>query len=229
MVTRLRPDSLDFPPAFASTSAGLLAMGGDLSVERLLAAYQQGIFPWFSAGGPIYWWCPDPRFVLFPAQLKVSASMRQVLRRGQFRISFDKDFRGVISGCQQVPRPGQDGTWLTCDMLEAYCELHRLGYAHSVEVWQGGQLVGGLYGIIMGKVFFGESMFAHVSNASKAGFITLVQHLQAQGFVVVDCQVYTEHLASLGAKMVPRAHFLQLLAEHAECAPSDLAGTYLLP
>lgn len=205
------PDEPLFPPPHLAEPDGLLALGGDLSMERLLEAYSQGIFPWYSRKEPILWWSPDPRFVLWPAELKVSKSMRKVLRDGQFDLSLDRDFRAVIHACQEIPRPGQRGTWITEEMLEAYCQLHELGYAHSVEVWQAGTLVGGLYGISLGRSFFGESMFARVSNASKAGFIHLVRTLDAAGFDLIDCQVHTEHLESLGATLIPRKTFLTAL------------------
>ncbi|MCU0449044.1 MAG: leucyl/phenylalanyl-tRNA--protein transferase [Bernardetiaceae bacterium] len=208
----LQATSLEFPPLATATEDGLLAFGGDLRPERLLASYARGIFPWYSPGSPILWWCPDPRFVLWPADLRVSKSTAQLIRNQRFKVTVNRDFRAVIAACQKTPRPGQNGTWLTPEMVEAYATLHAQGYAHSVEVWQADQLVGGLYGLILGRCFFGESMFAHVSNASKVGFITLVRHLEAQGFKLIDCQVYTEHLASLGATMMPREAFLAILA-----------------
>jgi leucyl/phenylalanyl-tRNA---protein transferase len=207
------PDAHIFPPVSHAEEDGLLAVGGDLHPDRILAAYAQGIFPWYSGRSPILWWSPDPRMVLFPGELKVSKSMQQVLRRGIFKVTLDRDFPGVISACSKVARPGQDGTWLGKDMQRAYTELHRLGHAHSVEVWREGALVGGLYGVALGKVFCGESMFAHESNASKAGFITLVEALRARGFGLIDCQVHTPHLESLGAREIPRAAFVGLLGE----------------
>ncbi len=203
------PKELIFPPISRAEPHGLLGIGGDLSPERLLLAYQSGIFPWFSEGDPILWWSPDPRFVLYPSQLKVSKSMKQVLKKDLFEITYDQDFRSVITECQQAYRPGQRGTWITHEMLEAYVHLHALGYAHSVEVWQEGLLVGGLYGVSLGKSFFGESMFTKVSNASKAGFIQLVRELQAREFTLIDCQVHTRHLESLGAQLIPRKEFLR--------------------
>ncbi|MCL4148902.1 UNVERIFIED_CONTAM: hypothetical protein GTU68_047979 [Idotea baltica] len=170
-----------------------------------------GIFPWYSHTEPIIWWSPDPRFILETASLKISKSMRQVLRRNQFRFTFDQAFSDVITQCKQIYRKDQSGTWITNDMLSAYEELHRLGFAHSVEVWENEQLVGGLYGISLGHCFFGESMFANVSNASKAGFITLVQTLEKQGFTWIDCQVHTDHLETLGAEEIPREEFLSKL------------------
>ena len=198
-----------FPAPHLATSDGILAVGGDLSPERLLLAYENGIFPWYSADEPILWWSPDPRFVLYPDQLKVSKSMRPIFNKNKFKITYDQAFRTVISACSK-PRPNDPngGTWLTSEMLEAYCRLHELGLAHSVEAWENGQIVGGLYGVALGKVFFGESMFAKVSNASKAAFITLVRKLQEKGYELIDCQVYTNHLESLGAVEVPRDEFI---------------------
>jgi leucyl/phenylalanyl-tRNA--protein transferase len=203
-------NDLIFPPVDLAEPDGLLAYGGDLSADRLLLAYSEGIFPWYNEP-PILWWCPDPRFVLFPNELKISASMKQVLKKGVFTFTINKDFSGVIRGCQQAPRPGQDGTWITGDIEQAYIYLHEAGYAHSVECWQNNELVGGFYGIQLGDCFFGESMFARVSNASKAAFITFVQYASAQGLEMIDCQVYSEHLASLGARMIPREDFLAII------------------
>jgi leucyl/phenylalanyl-tRNA---protein transferase len=205
------PEALIFPPVAHAEPDGLVAFGGDLRPQRLLVAYSQGIFPWYDPRSPILWWSPDPRMVLFPAELKVSKSMKQVLKSGRFQVTFDQDFTAVIKACGKVPRPGQDGTWLGKDMQRAYTELHKLGHAHSVEVWREGKLVGGLYGAALGGVFCGESMFSEESNSSKAGFITLVDALIAKGFVLIDCQVYTSHLESLGAREIPRVQFIQLL------------------
>ncbi len=185
---------------------GLLAMGGDLHPQTLLEAYRQGIFPWYEAGQPILWWSPDPRLVLYPERLKVSRSLRKVLRAGRFEIRFDTAFDAVIEGCA-APRPGQSGTWITEEMKAAYRRLHRLGHAHSAEAWQDGELAGGLYGVALGGVFFGESMFTRVSDASKAAFTTLVRHLQNWGYTLIDCQVTTDHLLRLGAEEVPRRRF----------------------
>ncbi|MBC9930445.1 leucyl/phenylalanyl-tRNA--protein transferase [Chitinophaga qingshengii] len=198
-----------FPPVHLAEPDGLLAVGGDLSVERLLLAYRSGIFPWFDER-PILWWSPDPRFVLFPADLKVSASMKQVLRRNQFRITYNADFPAVIARCSNITRAGQDSTWITDEMQAAYIRLHQAGYAMSVESWLNDQLVGGLYGIKIGSCFFGESMFSDVSNASKAAFITFVQAYAAE-LTLIDCQVETEHLASLGAGFISRDTFLELI------------------
>lgn len=204
---------LVFPhPSLADTS-GVLALGGDLRPERLLLAYQNGIFPWFNPGEEIMWWSPDPRFVLFPEELKVSRSMRPYFNRPKFGLTFDKDFAGVMQACQTVDRrqQGQYGTWITDSMLEAYVHLHELGYAHSVEVWEGQELVGGLYGVALGKVFFGESMFTKRSNASKFGFISLVHRLREKQFRLIDCQQETRHLGSLGARSIARGQFLEHL------------------
>lgn len=190
-----------------------MAFGGDLSSKRLIAAYNHGIFPWYDSSQPILWWSPDPRMVLFPEKLRISKSMKQVLKKGIFEVTFNKDFKKVIENCATAPREGQAGTWITPKMQQAFKELHRLGLAQSVEVWQENELVGGLYGIYLQekKVFCGESMFAKKSNASKFGFIKLVQRLQKEGVKMIDCQVYTDHLASLGAEEIPRSEFLKYL------------------
>lgn len=206
------PDEILFPPVDRAVKSGLLAVGGDLSPERLLAAYREGIFPWYSEGEPILWWSPDPRFVLLPAELRVSRSMRQFLKKGLVRITFDHAFRGVIAACQK-PRPGQDGTWITGEMQEAYSTLHDLGYAHSVEAWCEGSLAGGLYGLSLGRAFFGESMFSTTANASKTALITLVTRLRELDFDLIDCQVETPHLASLGARPISRREFCTRLQE----------------
>jgi leucyl/phenylalanyl-tRNA--protein transferase len=199
-----------FPPVHLAEPDGLLAVGGDLSVERLLLAYQSGIFPWYE-GEHILWWCPDPRFVLTPDTLKVSKSMRQLLNRKAFHFTINHDFEGVINNCKNIERRGQNGTWITESMKAAYIRLHKLGYAHSAEVWHNNELVGGLYGVRLGHVFFGESMFSKMSNASKFAFICFVQELKANQVELIDCQVYTEHLESLGARMIPRSDFIQRL------------------
>lgn len=199
-----------FPPVDLSEPDGLLAIGGDLSTERLLTAYKLGIFPWYEGNTPL-WWCPDPRFVLFPTELKVSKSMKALLKRDAFTFTINQNFAGVIHACKQTPRKGQDGTWITDEVEHAYIRLHRLGHAHSAEAWLGDELVGGLYGIRMGKVFFGESMFSLVDNASKYAFISYVGLLLSQGVELVDCQVHTQHLENLGAQMIPRADFIALL------------------
>ncbi|MBG9378257.1 leucyl/phenylalanyl-tRNA--protein transferase [Panacibacter sp. DH6] len=206
-------DRLWFPPVADAQEDGLLAIGGDLGVKRLLLAYELGIFPWFEGDVPL-WWSPDPRFVLFPHHLKISKSMKQLLKRNAFGFTINTAFHDVISQCKKIYRPGQDGTWITTEVVQAYKKLHELGFAHSAEAWQNGQLAGGLYGIKLGKVFFGESMFSLVSNASKYAFISLVQQLTAEGIQLIDCQVYTEHLESLGATMIPRSSFTALLREY---------------
>jgi len=204
-------DDIIFPPVHLTSKNGILAVGGDLSPGRLLAAYRQGIFPWYSEGDPIIWWCPDPRFVLFLDELRVSRSMMKVLRHGTFRITYDHDFRNVVLSCQKSRRK-QDGTWITDEMLEAYCVLHELGFAHSAEAWHGETLVGGIYGISIGRCFFGESMFSFMSNASKAALVSLVRKLEGLKFEFLDCQVHTAHLESLGARFIPREEFVGLLA-----------------
>jgi leucyl/phenylalanyl-tRNA--protein transferase len=206
------PEAVVFPPVDHAAKSGLLAVGGDLSPERLLAAYREGIFPWYGDNDPILWWSPDPRFVLVPNELRISRSMRQFLKKGVLRITFDQAFREVIAACRR-PRPGQDGTWITTEIREAYGALHDLGFAHSVEVWQEGELVGGLYGVSLGRAFFGESMFSAIPNASKTALITLVPHLKEWRFDLIDCQVETAHLAGLGARLIPRREFCVLLKE----------------
>lgn len=209
----LLDEQLIFPPAELADEDGLLAIGGDLSAERLLLAYRSGIFPWFNDDEMILWWSPDPRFVLFPNEIKISKSMKQLLKRNAFEFTTNKAFEEVIANCKTINRGDGYGTWITDDMKAAYIQLHQLGYAHSAEVWKDGELVGGLYGIRLGKVFFGESMFSKQSNASKYAFIKYVQQLQGKGFELVDCQVYTEHLESLGARMIDREHFLKMVKE----------------
>ncbi|NRB50693.1 MAG: leucyl/phenylalanyl-tRNA--protein transferase [Saprospiraceae bacterium] len=209
----LHEAELVFPHPSLADPTGVLAIGGDLRPERLLLAYQNGIFPWFNPGEEIMWWSPDPRFVLFPDELKVSRSMRPYFNQQKFGLSYDQAFPEVMQSCQTVNRlaQGQLGTWITESMLEAYIHLHELGYAHSVEVWEGKELVGGLYGVALGKVFFGESMFAKRSNASKFGFISLVRRLKEEGYTLIDCQQETRHLGSLGARSIGRAEFLEQL------------------
>jgi leucyl/phenylalanyl-tRNA--protein transferase len=204
------PDEIWFPPVEEADEDGVLAAGGDLSPERLLAAYSRGIFPWYSELNPILWWSPDPRFVLFPEQAYVSKTMRQILKRGIFEVTFDRDFESVIENCRG-PRKREQGTWINDEMKQAYIELHRMGYAHSVEAWRGGRLAGGLYGISLGRCFFGESMFTKESNASKAAFLTLASRLEQLGFDIIDCQVYTDHLDSLGAEMISRHDFIRII------------------
>lgn len=209
-----------FPPVDRAEPDGLLAAGGDLSARRLLAAYRAGIFPWYSEGEPLLWWSPDPRWVLFPERLRISHSMKPVLNSGRFRATFDHAFEPVIAGCARTPRRGQHGTWITPEMREAYARLHRLGHAHSVEVWQGEELAGGLYGVALGSFFSGESMFARVSNASKFALIRLVQELRQRGFTLIDCQVHTDHLSSMGAEAIPRAEYLDRLQAALAAGPA---------
>ncbi|MCP4696507.1 MAG: leucyl/phenylalanyl-tRNA--protein transferase [Gammaproteobacteria bacterium] len=206
-------DPDDFPPLKKALKEpdGLLAAGGDLSLARLATAYWKGIFPWYSDGEPILWWSPDPRMVLFPEQLKVSRSLEKNIRNGNFSVSVDKAFRDVIKHCAAVPRLGQDGTWITADMQAAYIKLHLRGLAHSVECWREGRLVGGLYGVAIGRVFFGESMFSLVSNASKVAFVRFVRYIREQGYALIDCQVHTPHMESLGAVLISRKEFRQCL------------------
>jgi leucyl/phenylalanyl-tRNA--protein transferase len=202
---------LVFPPVYLANKDGLLAIGGDLSAERLLLAYKNGIFPWYNQGEPIVWYSPDPRMVLFPKNLKISKSMKQVIRKNQFRATFNQNFSEVIANCKNSYREGQGETWITDEMEQAYINLHNLSVAKSVEVWEGNELVGGLYGIDLGHIFCGESMFSKVSNASKFAFIYLVQKLEKEHYTLIDCQVYNEHLDSLGAEEISRSEFLTYL------------------
>ncbi|MBA1279675.1 MULTISPECIES: leucyl/phenylalanyl-tRNA--protein transferase [Pseudomonadaceae] len=215
MLTWLQRDDLSFPPLEKALREpnGLLAAGGDLSPERLLAAYRHGCFPWYQDGQPMLWWSPDPRTVLYPEELHLSRSLRKKLRQGPFSVTFDRAFREVIEGCA-APRSYADGTWITTTMQNAYVRLHQLGIAHSVEVWQDQQLVGGLYGLAMGRLFFGESMFSRATDASKIGFVTLVERLQDWGFKMIDCQMPTQHLASFGARSISREAFAETLTKY---------------
>jgi leucyl/phenylalanyl-tRNA--protein transferase len=208
---RLTEDHL-FPPPHYAEPDGLLAIGGDLCPKRILLAYRLGIFPWYSSDSPILWWSPDPRLVLFPRELKISKSLRRVLKKKTFRVTFDHDFRGVIEGCADVRRKDGEGTWIVPEMIEAYHRLHELGYAHSVESWHEGELAGGLYGVALGRVFYGESMFARRTDASKAAFVHLVELLLQWKFSLIDCQVTTSHLRRFGAREIPRHEFLLHLA-----------------
>ena len=213
MLHWLGPDD-PFPPVTAALAdpPGLLAAGGELSATRLLDAYRRGIFPWFSAGQPILWWSPDPRMVLFPRELKVSRSLGKAMRGRHYEVRADTSFRAVMQACA-TPRPEQDGTWITDEMIAAYCTLHERGIAHSIETWIGGELAGGLYGIALGRVFYGESMFTHAANASKIALVHLARQLERWQFGMIDCQVRTRHLASLGACEIPRADFMRKLGE----------------
>lgn len=200
-----------FPPVNTASPEGVVAVGGDLHPDRLILAYRSGIFPWFEDGQPILWWSPDPRMVLFPDELKVRKSMRQFMRNSGLKVTRDQAFEQVIRECALIDRPGQCGTWITNEMIRAYTDLHAKGIARSVEVWDGDTLVGGLYGIDLGNVFCGESMFAKKSNASKLAFISLVQELKEKNYELIDCQVYTDHLASLGAREIPREVFMSYI------------------
>ncbi|WP_179333715.1 leucyl/phenylalanyl-tRNA--protein transferase [Winogradskyella costae] len=205
-------DKIEFPNVSEASAEGLLAVGGDLSPERLLHAYSNGIFPWFQDEEPILWWSPNPRFVLFPEDLKVSKSMKQVLKKNNFKVTTNRAFKTVMENCAKAKRNDQDGTWISDNMISAYCKLHQLGFAKSIEVWQNDKLVGGLYGIeINDTVFCGESMFAEVSNASKVGFITLVQN---SNYKLIDCQLHTKHLESLGGRNISRLEFLNFIRPH---------------
>lgn len=221
-----------FPPTSSALTAeeganGLLAAGGDLSPQRLLAAYQRGIFPWYSPGDPILWWSPNPRMVLIPAQMKISKSLSRTLRNGNYEVRLDSAFAQVIRACSETPREGQRGTWIVPEMQAAYLQLHQLGYAHSVETWIDGKLVGGLYGLALGRAFFGESMFSHVTDASKIALAHLCRYLQERDFEIIDCQMETAHLASLGAHPIPREDFLaqlSVLTQHITASPWPTDG-----
>lgn len=213
-------ERLSFPDPRNSSLHGVVARGANLSPGVLLSAYEQGLFPWFSEGDPLLWWSPDPRFVLFPAELHLPRRVARRLRAGEFRLSLDTAFAEVIERCSQFPRPGQDGTWITRDMVAAYTELHERGYAHSVEAWQDGLLCGGLYGVSLGRVFFGESMFAVRPDASKAAFVAFARYLAALEFQLIDCQVYTEHLERFGAREIRREEFLTRLQRGLGAAPT---------
>jgi leucyl/phenylalanyl-tRNA--protein transferase len=217
-----------FPGPELAEPDGLLAVGGDLSPRRLLLAYSMGIFPWFNEGDPILWWSPDPRCILEPDQLKISRSLAKILRQGVFSVTFDQAFDQVISACARLRLEGGEGTWITDEMRQAYCLLHELGYAHSVESWKEGKLEGGLYGVCLGRCFFGESMFHRKANASKVALVTLAQRLQRHGFELIDCQLPTPHLESLGARQLPREEYLRRLRQGG-VTPSTMppAGAFL--
>jgi len=204
---------ISFPPVHLAEPDGLLAVGGDLSVDRLLVAYSRGIFPWYE-GKHILWWSPDPRFVLFPEEIKISRSMKQLLKQNVFNFTVNQAFEQVISNCKTIRRKGQLGTWITNDVKKAYTDLFKLGFAQSAEVWKNGELVGGLYGVRIGKIFYGESMFSKQANTSKYAFIKYTEYLKNEGIELIDCQVYTEHLESFGARMIPRKEFTAKLKEH---------------
>jgi leucyl/phenylalanyl-tRNA--protein transferase len=207
-------DEQPFPPADCALTEpdGLLAVGGSLAPSRLLRAYRNGIFPWYSEGQPILWWSPDPRTILLPAQVKIARSLRKTLRQQRFDLSMDRAFEAVISSCGE-PRKGECGTWLSAPMKAAYRRLHQLGYAHSVETWHAGRLVGGLYGVAIGRVFYGESMFSRMTDASKVALVHLCAQLRRWEFALIDCQMHTTHLASMGAQAIPRQLFIELLEQ----------------
>ena len=204
-------EKIFFPPVETADEEGIVAIGGDLSPERLLLAYRSGILPWYNEDEPIIWWNPDPRFVLFPEKLKISKSMQTVLQNGKFRFTINRAFTLVMQNCKTITRKDQEGTWIHPATVEAYTKLHELGYAHSAEAWLNGELVGGLYGVRLGNIFFGESMFSKESNASKFAFIKYVQYLKKENVKLIDCQIYTAHLESLGAKMITRKDFIALI------------------
>ena len=218
MIPWLNPED-PFPPLSTALKdpSGLLAAGADLSPERLIQAYRQGIFPWFSNGDPILWWSPDPRMVLFPSELKVTRSLEKALRNREYEVRVDTRFGAVMSACAKAPREGQNGTWITDEMINAYCALHSQGLAHSVETWIDGELAGGLYGIALGQAFYGESMFARATDASKIAFVHLVRQLQRWQFGIIDCQMRTDHLTRFGAREIPRSEFSALLAKLVNC------------
>ena len=205
-------EDLVFPPPHLASKSGLLAIGGDLSRERLLLAYSMGIFPWYSAGEPILWWSPDPRLVLYPDEFKVSKSLKKIIKKQAFRVTMDRAFEDVITQCAQVRLENHEGTWILDDMVQAYCRLHESGFAHSVEAWRDDILAGGLYGVSLGKFFFGESMFTRITNASKVALVVLVEYLLSHSFAFIDCQVATEHLISFGAREISRSRYLKELA-----------------
>lgn len=206
-------EDLAFPSPHLASKEGLLAVGGDLSRSRLLLAYSLGIFPWYSDGEPILWWSPDPRLVLYPDELKITRSLNKVIKKGAFTLTIDRAFDRVINECARVPREKQRGTWIVAEMVEAYCRLHASGFAHSVEAWADNRLAGGLYGVSLGRCFFGESMFTLVSNASKVAFVALVQYLQSLNFTLIDCQISTDHLIRFGAREISRTRYLRELEE----------------
>lgn len=219
-------EDLAFPSPHLASKEGLLAVGGDLSRSRLLLAYSLGIFPWYSDGEPILWWSPDPRLVLYPDELKITRSLNKVIKKGAFTLTIDRAFDRVINECARVPREKQRGTWIVAEMVEAYCRLHAYGFAHSVEAWADNRLAGGLYGVSLGRCFFGESMFTLVSNASKVAFVALVQYLQSLNFTLIDCQISTDHLIRFGAREISRTRYLRELEEGLK-APT-LRGKWVL-
>jgi len=205
---------ISFPHPDSAHESGVLAIGGDLELERLLLAYQYGIFPWYNEDEPIVWWHPDPRFVLYPSEVTVAKSMRSIFNQNKYRVTIDQQFSEVIYHCKYTDRKDQDGTWISDDIIEAYSDLHDSGYAHSVEVWSGDEVVGGLYGISLGKVFYGESMFSHESNASKVALIALARLLEQRNFYLIDCQIGNPHLEKMGGKHIPRSEFLKCMQKN---------------
>ncbi|UCF93589.1 MAG: leucyl/phenylalanyl-tRNA--protein transferase [Desulfobacterales bacterium] len=226
MPVYLLSDDPVFPPPELASEQGLLAIGGDLSPRRLLVAYRMGIFPWYSEAEPILWWSPDPRLVLYPREIRISRSLQKTIRKGHFQVTMDRAFERVIAECARVHRQKDKGTWIVDEMITAYCRLHASGLAHSVEAWQSGRLAGGLYGISLGRVFFGESMFTRITNASKVAFVALVKHLEGLSFDLIDCQVTTSHLMRFGAREIPRRQFLRQLKE--SLAAPTLKGKWFL-
>jgi leucyl/phenylalanyl-tRNA--protein transferase len=224
MPVYLLSDDLVFPSPKLAAKEGLLAVGGDLRQERLLLAYRMGIFPWYSRCEPILWWSPDPRLVLYPGEIRVSKSLQKTIKKGLFRITMDQAFEAVINACAQSRTRADEGTWIVEEMIDAYCKLHESGFAHSVEAWRDDRLAGGLYGVSLGKCFFGESMFTHISNASKVAFVALVKHLQALNFDLIDCQVTTPHLLTFGAREIPRTRYLKELEKSLK--PSTIKGQW---
>ena len=213
------PEELLFPPPQLASKEGLLAVGGDLSVERLLLAYRLGIFPWYSQGEPILWWSPDPRLVLYPDEFRISRSLNKVIKKHAFKVTMDCAFEKVIDECARVRLENQEGTWIVAEMVQAYCRLHEAGFAHSVETWLNGRLAGGLYGVSLGKCFFGESMFTRITNASKVALAALVNHVRSLDFDLIDCQIATAHLKRFGARDISRARYLDEL-DQALVAPT---------
>jgi len=213
MPVYLLSEDLIFPSPLLARKEGLLAVGGDLSQERLLLAYRMGIFPWYSEDEPIMWWSPDPRLVLYPSELRISRSLKRAIKKHIFELTVDEAFERVINACACSRTQADEGTWIVEEMIDAYCRLHESGLAHSVEAWQDGRLAGGLYGVALGKCFFGESMFTHITNASKVALVALVEHLQALDFDLIDCQISTPHLIGFGAREIPRTRFLKELGQ----------------
>lgn len=225
MPVEISRQSLEFPDPDEADDSGLLAIGGDLSIERLKLAYSKGIFPWYEDGMPILWWTPDPRMVLFPDRMIVSHSLKQSIKKQQFTVTVDNAFDKVIQNCSKTPRKGEEGTWITREMKNAYIRLHEAGFAHSAEAWLDGKLVGGLYGVALGKVFFGESMFHHITNASKVALYYLVEKLQQWDFKIIDAQVYTNHLESLGGELIPRSQYMRILEK--AIMIEDVSGSWV--